>query len=288
MSWDELKTTLSYLKPHQDVVSLLGGEPTLHSEFSEMVKWIVEQGYAVKIFTNGCTTKLRSISDLCGKYPINIILNLNMPDTYNEKEWEQIERNCQALGPKIALSYNVFEPDFTWDHTKKAILDWNLAPDIRVGMTQPIKGMNNAFLSEEDMATASTRLVTMAEDFAEIGVKLGFDCGFRTCSFTDDQLATLVECGVGFSFVCSPILDIGPDLMVWRCFPFSVEEGVQLTDFKSFDELEDYFDNKWKSTQQKGNTDNCPDCNNMAIGSCAGGCLSRTFTKLDFLKTVKS
>ncbi len=288
MSWDELKTVVSYLTAPQDAVSLLGGEPTLHTEFTEMVKWIVEQDYPVKIFTNGCTAKLRSIQDLCKEYQINIILNLNMPDTYNEKEWEQIERNCTTLAPNIALSFNVFEPNFTWEHTKEAILKWNLCKDVRVGMTQPIKGMNNAYLTEEDMETATTRLVEMAEDLAEYGIKLGFDCGFRPCSFTDDQLATLAECGTRFSFVCSPILDIGPELMVWRCFPFSVEEGVRLTDFKTFKEIEDHFSKKWQSVQAVGNTDDCPSCENIDTGVCAGGCLSRTVTQLDFLKTVKT
>lgn len=287
MSWDELKTVISYLQLPEDVVSLLGGEPTLHSEFKEMVEWVADQGFAVKIFTNGCTSKLRSISDLCDKNQISIILNLNMPDTYNDKEWEQIELNCSTLGSKIALSFNIFEPDFTWDHTKEAILNWNLDKYIRVGLTQPIKGMNNAYLMEEDLATASARLVEMAEDFAEYGVKLGFDCGFRTCSFTDEQLAILAECGTGFSFVCDPVLDVGPELMVWRCFPFSVEEGVKLTDYNSFEEIYNHFTDKWKSIQQKGNTDDCPSCDNLEIGSCAGGCLSRTFAKFDFLKTVK-
>lgn len=286
MSWDELKKIISYHKSPQDVVSLLGGEPTLHTEFAEMVEWIVKQGFPVKIFTNGCTSRLRSISGLCREHRINIILNLNMPDTYNENEWEQIQRNCTALGSNIALSYNIFEPDFTWEHTKEAILKWGLHRDVRVGMTQPIKGMNNAYLKEDDMSAACARLVAMAEDMAEDGIKLGFDCGFRPCSFTDEQLAILAECGTGFSFVCSPILDIGPELMVWRCFPFSVEEGVKMTDFNSFEEIEKHFADKWQETQRQGNTDKCLICENMESGVCAGGCLSRTVTKLDSLKTV--
>lgn len=288
MSWDELKTIVSYLDPRQGVVSLLGGEPTLHSDFEAMVKWIAGQGFRIKIFTNGCTAKLRSIQQYCKDGSITIILNLNMPDTYNVKEWEQIEKNCIAFGRDLSLSYNVFEPDFTWQHTKDAILNWDLCQHIRVGLTQPIKGMDNAYLYEEDFPAASEKLVEMAEDFAQLGIVLGFDCGFRSCDFTAEQLAILAECGAGFSFVCQPVLDIGPDLMVWRCFPFSVEEGVKLTDFSSLKELDQFFVDKWKDIQQKGNTDNCTSCNNLAIGSCAGGCLSRTFRKHDFLKTVRA
>ena len=286
MSWDELKTITGYLDPRNDVVALLGGEPTLHSDFQAIVKWILDQGFKIKIFTNGCTSKLRTIHDYCREGFISIILNLNMPDTYNKEEWRQIEKNCQTFGQEIALSYNIFEPNFTWQHTKDAIVDWNLSRNIRIGLTQPIKGINNAFLSEKDFPVACSRLVEMAEDFAEMGVSLGFDCGFRPCAFTADQLATLAECGTKFCFACSPVIDIGPDLMVWRCFPFSVDQGVKLTDFASMRELEVYFTTKWQNLQVKGNTDSCSTCNNLEISSCAGGCLSRTFKKFDFLKTI--
>ncbi len=281
MSWAELEKIVSYLDPKVDIVSLLGGEPTLHSDFAEIVEWLSKQGFRIKIFTNGCTSKLRNIKQYCEDASINIILNLNMPDTYNENEWQQIEKNFETFGRSIALSYNVFEPDFTWEHTKNAIENYHLAPSIRVGMTQPIKGMNNAYLMEEDFPAACSKLVEMAEDFAEIGVSLGFDCGFRPCDFTEDQLATFAECATGFSFVCSPVLDIGPDLMVWRCFPFSVEEGVTLTDFDSFQEVEKYFTDKWKDIQLNGNTDDCSTCTNLESGSCHGGCLSRTFKKYE-------
>ncbi len=285
MSWEELETIISYM-PQDEHVSLLGGEPSLHSEFDKIVKWIRGKGYQMKIFSNGCTKKLRTIQKYCENDAISIILNLNMPDTYTAKEWEQIEKNCIALGHYISLSYNIFEPEFTWEHTKKAIEDWGLFRHVRLGMTQPIKGMDNAFLQEKDFPRATERLVEMAVDFAESGISLGFDCGFRSCDFSTEQLATLAECGVGLTFTCSPVLDIGPDLKVWRCFPFSVEEGEKLTDFDTMQDLEMHFIDKWKDEQAKGNTEDCQSCDNMEITSCAGGCLSRTFRRHDKLKNL--
>lgn len=278
MSWDELETILTYIDPNNGVVSLLGGEPTLHSKFKEIVVRVSEAGYTIKIFTNGCTSALRNIHGISPD-DIRIILNLNMPDTYNEKEWQQIEKNCILFKDQIALSFNVFRPDFTWDYLKDAILQWGLSRFIRIGMAQPIKGMNNAFLQEKDLRTACSRLVAMAEDLAMDGIAIGFDCGFRPCTFTQEELGILAECNTNFLFVCKPVLDIGPQLMTWRCFPFSVEPGVKLTDFKSLKELEQHFTEKWSSIQKIGNTDECGDCKNMKAAICDGGCLSRGFNK---------
>jgi organic radical activating enzyme len=276
MSWEELETVFTYLDPHVDVVSLLGGEPTLHSKFKEIVTRVSNKGYSIKIFTNGATAALRGIHGIAPD-EIRIILNLNEPDTYNANEWKQIEKNCTLFKDQIALSFNVFKPDFSWDYLKEAILQWGLNHFVRIGMAQPIKGMNNAFLQEKDLRAASSRLVNMAEDLATHGISIGFDCGFRPWTFTQEELGILAECGTHFLFVCKPVIDIGPQLMTWRCFPFSVGPGVKLTDFASMKELAQYFTEKWSSIQEKGNTDACSDCSNMKTALCSGGCLSRSF-----------
>jgi hypothetical protein len=279
MSWEELETILSYLDPHVDVVSLLGGEPTLHSKFKEIVTHVTKKNFSVvKIFTNGATAALRDIHGIAPQ-DIRIILNLNMPDTYNAKEWHQIETNCKLFKDQIALSFNVYKPDFSWEHIKGAILQWGLNNFVRIGVAQPIKGMNNAYLQENDLKAASSRLVSMAEDLAMHGIKLGFDCGFRACAFTKEELGILAECGTQFLFACKPVLDIGPGLMTWRCFPFSVGPGVKLTDFGSLKELEQHFVDKWESTQKRGNTDECGYCRSMQTATCSGGCLSRSCIK---------
>jgi hypothetical protein len=279
MSWEELETVLSYLDPRVHAVSLLGGEPTLHSKFKEIVTHIINKKFSIiRIFTNGATAALRGIHGIAPQ-DIRIILNLNMPDTYNAKEWNQIETNCRLFTNQIALSFNIYKPDFSWEHLKRAILEWGLDSFIRLGIAQPIKGMNNAYLQENDLKAASSRLVSMAEDLAIHGIKLGFDCGFRACVFTKEELGILAECGTRFLFACKPVLDIGPQLMTWRCFPFSVGPGVKLTDFGSLKELEQHFTEKWASVQKRGNTDECGSCRNMQTATCSGGCLSRSCIK---------
>lgn len=278
MSEEELETVLAYLVPGRKMVSLLGGEPTLHARYSDIVRSLATRGYDIKVFTNGTTPQLRQYLPCASGNLFNVILNLNHPDIYTARELAEIEANCQLLREKISLSFNIYTGRFSWDYLRDAILKWNLSRKIRVGITQPIHGVSNIFLAEADVNEACHQIVAMAKDLAMNGISIGFDCGFRLCMFSEEQRGILAECGTRFLFNCKPILDIGPELIVWRCFPFSTEQGVKLTDFHSLEEIEDYFKRRWTEQRSKGNTPACQSCVSLQMGTCSGGCLSRTLS----------
>ena len=257
-----------------------GGEPTLHSHFSEIVALAASLRYRIKVFTNGTTEQLRQIPKTLAASQLTIILNLNAPQSYPENQWEQIQANCEYWGDRLRLSFNIFEPDFDWSYIKEAIVRWQISPFVRVGITQPIRGMANQYLLEKDLPQAYNQLVHMAEDMADAGITLGLDCGFRSCGFSEAQLGTLIECGTQLLFDCKPVLDIGPDLMVWRCFPFATFEGVHLTDYSTMDQISSHFSSLWLEGQQMGNTAKCTTCENRQVNTCKGGCLSRTINTL--------
>lgn len=275
MSETELETVLGYLDFRRDAVSLLGGEPTLHSRFGEIVTEVASRHFPVKVFTNGTTSRLRRIpASVCDEH-LSIILNLNHPDSYGRAAWNEIQENARYFGRRMCLSFNVYQPVFSWEHLREVILRGNLMRRIRIGIAQPVQGLGNTFLEEEAIPDACARLVEMAVDLARDGIALGFDCGFRACAFTGRQRGVLLECGAQLLFDCKPVLDIGPDLMVWRCFPFSASRGVRLLDFRSLDEVAKHFDRIWARERMSGNTPNCSDCPQFGR-ICQGGCLSRT------------
>ncbi|MGA2138647.1 MAG: radical SAM protein [Verrucomicrobiia bacterium] len=275
MSEAELDTVLGYLDFRHDVVSLLGGEPTLHSRFAEIVSEVAARRFPIKVFTNGTTPHLRSIPASACDDELRLILNLNRPESYGRSAWGEIEENARHFGRRMSLSFNVYEPAFFWDHLRDLILRRNLMRRIRIGLAQPVHGMGNSCLPEEAIPDACARLVEMAVDLASDGIMLGLDCGFRGCAFTERQRGILLECGAELLFDCKPVLDIGPDLMVWRCFPFSATAGVRLLDFRSLREVAEHFDQVWAHAMTLGNTPNCRDCPHFGR-VCRGGCLSRT------------
>ena len=275
MSESELETVLGYLDFRRDSVSLLGGEPTLHSRFAEIVTEVAARHFPIKIFTNGTTPRLRTIpAPVCNEH-LSVILNLNQPESYGKQAWNEIQENARHLGRRMSLSFNVFEPVFSWEHLREVILRGDLMRRIRIGIAQPVCGLSNSYLTEEALPEASARLVEMAVDLARDGISLGFDCGFRACMFTGHQRGVLLECGAQLMFDCKPVLDIGPELMVWRCFPFSATRGVRLPDFPSLTAVAEHFDRTWAQAGKIGNTPDCPDCRHFNR-ICRGGCLSRT------------
>lgn len=279
LSLSELEIILGYCHPGiKFPVSLLGGEPTLHTQFTEIVSTIVKRGNGVKIFSNGTTPNLRKLKDAVSLKNISIIINLNSPETYTPEEMNEIKLNCQSLKKTVCFSFNIYRHDFEWDFLREAILSWDINPMIRLGIAQPIQGLFNEFINEEHMKKTSARIVEMAVDLARDGIALGFDCGFRLCDFTDRQLGMLAECAAAFNFVCGPAMDIGQNLEVWRCFPFSGKKGVTLTDFSSLDEIKSYFLEQWSEYDNYGNKPGCSTCKYGKSMRCYKGCLSRTIT----------
>jgi hypothetical protein len=59
--------------------------------------------------------------------------------------------------------------------------------------------------------------------------------------FNESQLGKLYYNNVDFSILCGSIIDIGPDLTVWKCFPLSKMHNVRLTDFETESQLKDYY-----------------------------------------------
>jgi cyclic pyranopterin phosphate synthase len=276
ISEEEMESILGFLQPGRDMVSLLGGEPTLHSRYPQIVREVADRGFPVTVFTNAATPHLRAGVPESGVHGFSVVINLNPRETYSAEELAEIEANCRALGGAVRLSMNVSRPDFTWDFHRSVILDWGIARYIRVGIAQPIKGEKNEFLAGKAVKATCGRIVQMAEALAEDGIAIGFDCGFRLCAFTEEERGILLECGTLVSFSCTPAIDIGPDLQVWRCFALSGDPSVKLLDFPHIEAVSRHFENERREQALWGNLKKCRECEHMIRGTCNGGCLSRT------------
>jgi len=260
------------------VVALLGGEPTLHPNFIEILELCKRDSFFnhIKLFTNGLMPDpvIECLSNFKGP-ELHLALNIHHPSDYLPGQWEKIENVLERLGPIIGLGYNIYRRENDLDSLLELFLKYHLAPHIRFGLAQPILGADNRHLPHEDFSSVAEEIVKAAGSFTSRNLFFAFDCGFPFCMFTLDQHKKLLSCAIHFRSLCSPIIDIGPDLSVWCCFPLSCIQDRHLAEFETRMDIEFYYGELFRSYQQFGLYARCRECNYKKEKLCTGGCLSR-------------
>jgi hypothetical protein len=272
MGLDVLEAVLNRLDPRKDTVRLLGGEPTLHTHYPEILRRLKAAGYRIVVFSNGLLPVLRRTGPT---WPDRILLNLNPPGTYGPGALDRIRQNLAVLGKRITLAFTILQPNFDLGFHRRMILDHGLAPQIRLGLAHPVPGGENAFLPGDDLLAAHRTVARWARRLAQDGIRCYLDCGFQRCLFSEAEISDLVRAGTRLNFSCSPTLDVGPGLRVWRCFAFSGGESCSWQDYDTLEEMHRWFDRAHPLSLSRCSGD----CLAGQRGWCRGGCLARAVVR---------
>lgn len=268
MTLPELETVLTAMDPERSPVRLMGGEPTLHSKYAEILRSLKSRGYQVLVFTNGTQAVLHRTAPYL---PDRVLLNLNDRAFYLQSQRRAIRENMAALGNRVELGYTITKPDFELMWHRQAILDAGLQPTIRLGLAQPVIRGDNDYLPDADLKKAHTSVVLWAKQLSEDGIRLSLDCGFMRCHFTESDIEALIRAGTVLRFECSPTIDVGPGLETWRCYAFTHQKGLNWSDFKDKGAPQGWF-----AEPEAGLEQACSHCQHRESGWCQGGCLART------------
>jgi MoaA/NifB/PqqE/SkfB family radical SAM enzyme len=258
---------------------LLGGEPTRHPEFAEIVGEVMQQGFRVQVFTNGIMPA--ETADFLGGFPaerLSVLCNIS-PQAKDTKQQQQRRSHAlERLGERTQLGITITSPDFEFEYLIDAIKELRLAKRIRVGVAQPIVGRDNEFLAPSDYRRAGRRVVQMARACIKEDILIGFDCGLTLCMFSEEELGMLMTCTQKFTSVCHPCIDIGPNLEVWHCFPLSEVLTTSLDDFDTRNEIVEYCNKLVRPYRSMGCMPQCLGCDYLRRGQCTGGCLAHAIT----------
>lgn len=138
-------------------------------------------------------------------------------------------------------------------------------------------GHANAFIQPAQMPPIAARLLSYLPKFERLKVRVGLDCGFPLCVFSDEDLGKLYRASGGeFHFGCCPAIDIGPDMHVWACFPLSSFQKRSLYEFNSLDHVRAFYNDRFRDvrTEVGGIYEDCDQCTHRTSGLCSGGCLA--------------
>lgn len=279
------------LKSNQNVLQLAGGEPTIHPQFKEMLLALINKKMRVNILSNALwDPNLNEFFSQVSPLTLGFLLNIDHPKTYSSSEWSTIEKNLSFLSNRgnVTLSFNIHEknPDYAYifDLTSKYHFK-----NLRLSFSMPVtfKGRKNAYLPIKDYKSTAKHVIDFTRKAEALGATVGLDNAVPICMFTPEELSELMLKQVIEpirNFVCYPAIDIGPDLSIWRCFGTSKLFNKKLSDFRSLEEIYEYYQRVSRLYQFKFfPLKECETCEHAKEKRCQGGCIGFAEAKCDEL-----
>lgn len=280
MTIDNIQKAMSFLKKSEyHTFSIIGGEPTLHPQFKDIINLAMDEGFKVFIFTNGICRK--SIATFLGAFPddkIGILVNVNHPDSYSEGEYAKLNYSLSQFGVKASLGFNIYLLNYDFTFFIDLIEKHNSQKIIRIGLTHPILNRDNSYIHTENYPKIAEILVEQAEICDQHDIRIGMDCGFVLCMFSTEQLGKLTKFGAEISFECKPVIDIGAKLDCWSCFPLFSWKRVNIEDFENITDIIEYFNQQQLLYHRSGIYKQCFNCRYLMRGQCKGGCVSHVIS----------
>lgn len=261
MSLDDIRTVIKFLrKSNINVFRCIGGEPSLHPKFIEIIDIIIDSGLRLMLFTNGVMSK-RKVDKLYELYNVNklqILCNITKTPTDTAGQLAQREYFFSKLALVSEASITIHEPLFDYGYILDIIKTRRMMPRVRIGIAHPIAGVENTFLHKEDFKEFSIRLQEMVKDAAQHCIFIGTDCGMPMC--------------IGGKNICNPIIDVGVNLDVWSCFPLRGVNVRKLSDFEDYSHAYSYYLNKFHKYRKIPLFDECVSC--QYADKCHKGCVA--------------
>lgn len=248
---------------------LLGGEPTLHPEFTHLADLALERGFRVLVFSNGHIgeAELRWIE---AQSPARFAVLINAEDG-DRVQAETLRR----FGTRATLGFNIHSPRFDLAFLINAIHEHGLSPSIRLGLAHPSHGDGNRYLHPRYYADVGAQLARFARHARQFGIALSLDCGFVPCMFPSGALEQM-GAGVG---ECCAIPDILPDGQMTPCYPLSSLYRIRLTDGMDASQVRSAFAARFAGPRQIGVFSDCGACEVRLSGRCSGGCLAAALNR---------
>ena len=248
MSLEDFKKLVVILKKNKiRTLRLMGGEPTLHSYFDEIIKLALAEFEEILIFTNGLIpTKSRRILEK-NLNKISFNFNLNTPAfEENPAKRKEIITLIKKYSQNNQTNIGFTLTDLRKDYSKLA---QGLKPKIlkkigiRFGLAKAIMG-EKPFFNKEDNKKLSKKIVDLVKFFKKLGIKEIFlDCGLEKKIFNVSQRNYLLKNTYLKGWGCEGkwgSFDITPDLLLFTCFPF-YKKKVPIKKIKNFCDFQKFF-----------------------------------------------
>ncbi|MDD2336876.1 MAG: hypothetical protein PHD01_09905 [Geobacteraceae bacterium] len=284
ISSENFARALAFASKHEQIMGILGGEPSLHPNFSSLIEQTWVAGFCAKVFTNGVWSEqtLDEVGKLPDRTPSNLrlVVNTNHPDITSESERIAQQRLFSMLPEHCCLSFNIHSLSQDLGFLVDIIMGHGLMREIRLGIAAPLAEHASEFIPLSEYPKVAPLIMALAERCDAHNIRIGFDCGFTLCMFTPEQLGLLYSWGADFKASCGPAVDVGVDLTAWACFPLAtLSKSVSIDEFRDSLELGRYFEEYFDALYSTGALSECIGCKHLKRKRCSGGCAAHTYRR---------
>lgn len=281
-------------------LGLIGGEPTLHSHFKEILQYLIadDRFEMITLFTNG--VQLGGYANELAHPKFRILLNCNSPADIGETAYQKMCSNLESLiddhymKDHITLGINIYEATFDFSYLLELLKKYNFH-HVRMSLTVPNTKDKRIVYATDFFQQMKPGLLKFVCSMLENGIVPHYDCNkMPVCMFTSEDIENVVSryelidaavrhrrfsSGDSSLFTeesrCSPIVDIRQDLTAVRCFGLSACTKVHIADYKNVGDLRNYYINSIDSYGAKLSTSKkCSLCYRNKTLKCTGGCLA--------------
>jgi hypothetical protein len=206
-------------------------------------------------------------------------MNINEPTVQKKWETEKQTKSLQVAGNRAGVGFNIFDKNFDLSFIINLVETYDLNRTLRVGLASPIVGAKNNYATEDTLRMIGKNLCEQIKVLEKHDILCELDCGFPLCMFEEEELGALITCTLGFQSTCGVIIDVGPDLTAYPCFPLSNLFNISIRDFNDANEISDHFEKHLAPMRRFGSMDKCLTCKYLKRGQCCGGCLARSLSQ---------
>lgn len=312
MTEENFKKAVNWITKTDDQVGIIGGEPTLHSNFRRYMMWLINNPKIelITLYTNG--THIGDYLDLLSNYKVELLVNLNSPEILGSIEkLNNIISDVDKLicmkkdngieANQITLGINLYKPGQDYSYFINALKRFDMHGCRMSVSIENIKDVDN-YDPLEYFKKMKNTFVGFLNELIKIDCATREDCNFfPRCIFTDPELNRinneLYRINQKYAHttygICEescinmiPPIDIHPDLRASKCFGCSEYDKQSILEYESVFDLIDYFTKSISNYSAIIPISN--QCSNECkyYNMCYAGCMKYKLNKIDELKTI--
>ena len=274
---------LDFCAPEGEV-GIIGGEPLLHKSFDSLLE-IAKRDFRfnkITVFTNGIN--IDKHIDSLNDPRVTVLVNVNSSDDIGKGNFRRVDSGVSMLlktRANVSLGINVYKQGQDFSDFLHLVEKYGFEK-IRVSVVIPREKPENGIKYFMEMKPT---LLKLYSELLRLDVSPCYDCNaIPECVYTETERAVLErlpfandferEIFLGKRSVCSPVIDLYPDMTATRCFGCYNMARVNISDFENIFDLKNYFFKEIDARLVHPYAwEKCKSCYKYKTFGCFGGCL---------------